>query len=152
MKLQKITRFYVLTVLVLSLFINCSSVKLISDYDEVTDKTVTQMQRNVANYFVVLERTIGTDKANYEEYIPFFDNAKVDLNILEVRAGALDKNEIVQKQVTELQTMIKNLEELHKLGFTSPEVLQPLKQPFNAAFSAIIKLQMALKRGKEQTK
>lgn len=147
MKLVKLFPYSLL--FFVSFIISCSSVKLISDYDEVTDKTVTEMQRNVANYFVVLNRVIGTEDANYQNFIPFFDTTKVDLNTLEVRANAIDKNEIVQQQLAELKKMIQNLEQLHKLGFTSAETIEPLQQPFNTAFSSIIKLQMALKRGQK---
>lgn len=131
----------------LLLFQSCSSVKLISDYDEITDNTITQLQRNTSNYFVVLERTIGTNESNYENFISFFDGAKVDLNTLQIRTAAFEKNEIVQNQINELKEMFINLESLHKLGFTSLNSIDALQQPFNSAFTAIIKLQIALKRG-----
>lgn len=152
MKKLQLIKHSLLTVAFLLLFQSCSSVKLISDYDEITDNTVTQLQRNTSNYFVVLERTVGTPKADYENYISFFDNAKIDLNTLEIRTAALEKNEIVQEQISELKKMIENLEKLHKLGFSSAEMIEPLQQPFNSAFTAIIKLQMALKRGKNNEK
>ncbi len=149
MKVITNLKFSLVSIIFLLLFQSCSSVKLISDYDEITDKTVTQLQRSVSNYFVVLERTIGTEENNYENFIQFFDNAKVDLNTLEIRTSVFEKNEIVQNQVKELKSMIKNLEELHKLGFTSLNSIEALQQPFNAAFTSIIKLQIALKRGEK---
>lgn len=135
----------------LLIFQSCSSVRLISEYDEITDKTVTQLQKNVSNYFVKLERTLGTEAAKYNNFISFFDDAKVDLSTLEIRAAAIDKNRIVQTQITELKKMLNNLEALHKIGFSSYEQLKPLKQPFNSAFTAIVKLQLALKRGEKPT-
>ena len=126
---------------------SCTSIKLISEYDEITDKTVTELQEKISNYFVVLERTIGKDEAKYENFIDQFDNIKVDLNTLEVRAAAFDKNKIVEEQVHELTEMVNNLEALHKIGFSSIEQIKALRQPFNSAFTAIIKLQLALKRG-----
>lgn len=128
---------------------SCTSIRLISDYDEITDKTVTQVQEKVSDYFVTLERTVGTEEGNYENFIEAFDNIKVDLNTLGVRAAAFDKNRIVQEHVKELNNMISNLEKLHKLGFTTYDQIEPLKQPFNTAFTAIIKLQLALKRGEK---
>ncbi|QDH78465.1 hypothetical protein FKX85_05225 [Echinicola soli] len=125
----------------------CTSVRLISEYDPITDEKITELEEKVAAYFVQLERTIGTEEADYEHYQTFFDEAKVDLNTLAVRAAAVDKNRIVQEQVKELQNMVSNLEFLHKMGFASAEQLPPLKTAFNSAFTAIIRLQMALKRG-----
>lgn len=149
MKLTITTKYTLVFSLFISFLMSCSSVKLISDYDEVTDRTVTQLQRDVATYFVTLERKIGTNEADYINYVSFFDNAKVDLNTLQIRANAIEKNEIVQKQLVELKKMIVNLEALHKTGITSAEMIEPLQQPFNSAFTAIIKLQMALKRGQK---
>ncbi|WP_162633198.1 hypothetical protein [Echinicola strongylocentroti] len=153
MKLSKVVsvqgKIIGLLLLVLSCGYACTSVRLISEYDPITDEKVTELEEKVATYFVQLERTIGTDEAAYEHYQTFFDEAKVDLNTLSVRAAAVDKNRIVQEQVKELQNMLSNLEALHKMGFASAEQLPPLKSAFNSAFTAIIRLQMALKRGEK---
>lgn len=145
-KIFRLTTFMFMT---MALALSCSSIRLISEYDEITDKTVTLVQEKVANYFVKIERTIGTESAEYENYTDTFDEIKVDLNTLEVRAAAFEKNRIVQEQIQELKSMVKNLEELHKLEFTTYEQLEPLKKQFNSAFTAIIKLQLELKRGEK---
>ena len=145
---KKILLIFISFILVLQ---SCSSIRLISEYDEITDKTVTELQEKVSGYFVTLERTIGTNEAQYDNFVQNFDEIKIDLNTLEVRAAAFDKNSIVQKQVAELKKMIKNLESLHKLEFKTYDQIKPLRQPFNTAFTSIIKLQLALKRG-EKTK
>ncbi len=133
----------------LMLVTSCTSVRLISEYDEITDKAVTALQKKVSRIFVKLESEIGTDKAAYENYKGFYQTAKVDLNTLKVRADAIDKNKIVQDQIVALTSMLDNLEKLHKIGFYSVDQIIPLKQPFNSAFTAIIKLQMELKRGEK---
>lgn len=127
----------------------CGHVRLISDYDEITDKTVTALQEKVSAFFVKVESDIGTDQAKYENHKQFYQDAKVDLNTLKVRADAIEKNKIVQDQIAALTSMIDNLEKLHKIGFFSVEQIEPLKQPFNSAFTAIIKLQLGLKRGEK---
>lgn len=148
MKIKMNFRYQILSVLIFSFFIqSCSNVRLISDYDEITDNTTNELQEKVSAFFIKMEREIGTDSAKYEYYISFYDNAKVDIEILTVRANAAEKNEIVQKQIKALGMMIRDLEKLHKIGFVSPAQIEPLRQPFNSAFTAIIKLQMALKRG-----
>lgn len=136
--------------LILLLFTSCASVRLISDYDEITDKTVTAVQEKVSAFFVKMESEAGTEAAEYENYRTFYQEVKVDLTTLKIRADAIEKNKIVQDQISELTRMLDNLEKLHKLGFPSAEVLKPLEQPFNSAFTAIIKLQLGLKRGENK--
>lgn len=128
---------------------SCTSVRLISEYDEITDKAVTALQEKVSRFFVKIESEVGTDQAEYENYKQFYQDTKVDLKTLKVRADAIDKNNIVQDQIAELTKMIDNLERLHKAGFASVELIEPLEQPFNSAFTAIIKLQLGLKRGEK---
>ena len=151
MLIQNLTRprLGALLALFLILLQSCTTVRLISDYDEITDKTVTRVQEKVTKYFVVLDRTIGTPAAAYENFVETFDYIKVDLNTLKLRTAALDKNRIVEDQIKELISMVDNLEKLHKIGFLNAAQIRPLKQPFDSAFTAIIRLQLALKRGEK---
>lgn len=126
----------------------CSSIRLISDYDETTDKLTTEIQQKVSEVFVKIERNIGTTKAEYSNFTDQYDDIRVLVNTLEVRANSIDKNKIVQDQVKEIISMLDNLEKLHKLKFNDVRELTSLKDGFNRAFSAIIKLQTGLKRGK----
>jgi glycerol-3-phosphate responsive antiterminator len=68
---------------------------------------------------------------------------------LKIRTNAIDNNEIVQQQLAELTKMVSDLEQLHKRGFVSIDLLTPLRNSFNSAFTALVKLQLALKRGKK---
>lgn len=136
--------------MLLLLITSCSSIRLISDYDEITDKAVTALQEKVSRFFVKVDSQIGTDSAKYEYHKAFYQDVKVDLNTLKIRADAIDKNTIVQNQIAELTTMTDKLEQLHKIGFATVDQLKPLRQPFNSAFTAIIKLQLGLKRGEQK--
>lgn len=133
----------------LMLATSCAPVRLIGNYDQTTDQTVTALQQKVSMAFVKLQSEAGTQQANYQNYKQFYEAAKVDLNTLKIRASAIDDNKIVQQQIQELTTMVDNLERLHKIGLTNYELVKPLKQPFDSAFSGIIKLQLALKRGEK---
>jgi hypothetical protein len=128
---------------------SCTSIRLISDYDEITDKAMNALQEKVTKTLVKLDANIGTNETAYEKYKGFYEEVKVDLNTLQIRTNAIDKNEIEQRQVQELSTMIDNLEKLHKLGFNSLDQIKLLKQPFNAAFTALTKLQIAKKSRKK---
>ena len=57
--------------LVLIILPACSSVKLISDYDEITDKSVTALQEKLSEFFVKMETDIGTEAAAYAHYSSF---------------------------------------------------------------------------------
>lgn len=142
-------RLPILLSLLLLLVSACTSIRLISDYDEITDKAVTALQEKVSTFFVQISADVGTDKAKYTNYKDFYTQAKVDLSTLKIRADAIDKNKIIQEQVAELTNMINKLEQLHKIGFSTVNQIKPLEQPFNSAFTAIIKLQLALKRGEK---
>jgi hypothetical protein len=128
----------------------CSSVKLISDYDEVTDKSVTALQEKITEFFVKMETDIGTDAAGYSHYSNFYQQAKVNLITFKIRADAIDKNKIVQDQIVALTSMLNDLEQLHRIGFSNLAQIKQLEPPFNSAFTAIIKLQLALKRGEKK--
>ena len=143
-------RIPLLAGILLTLLTSCTSVRLISEYDEITDQTVTALQVKVSNFFVKVEGEVGTPQAQYDNYKEFYQDAKVDLSTLKIRADAIDKNQIVQGQIAELIKMTNNLEALHKIGFTNVAQVQALEQPFNSAFTAIIKLQLALKRGEKE--
>ena len=138
---------------ILSLFIvmltACSGSRLISEYDDITDKKVTELQDKFAKHFVTLERIIGTKEAAYENFIPFYDDVKSEMRTLTIRANAIDKNDIVIKQLKFLDQNIADLESLHKLGFSKTSEIIPIRNAFESAFTSIIKLQMALKRGEK---
>jgi hypothetical protein len=123
----------------------CTSVRLIQEYDQITDDKVTALQEKVARFFVGMERNIGKPEAAYDNHVAFYDEVKTDLNVLQVRSKAIPKSEITQKQIESVQSQMKSLEQLHKLGFNSYEELVPAKNAIEQSFAAIIQLQMALK-------
>ncbi|MBN2486153.1 MAG: hypothetical protein JXB34_09285 [Bacteroidales bacterium] len=144
----RIIPILVLTNIALLFLTSCSNIRLVSDYDDITDKKVTELQDKFARHFVKLERAIGTSEADYSHFIEFYDAAKSELRTLRVRANAIDKNTIVTEQLDLLEKNVSDLEELHKMGFSTTAEIIPLKSAFELSFTAIIKFQMGLKRGK----
>jgi len=130
---------------ILSLFISSCSVSLISDYDEITDKTITEMQEKTSTVLVQLEDDAGTD--NYMLYKPFYQEVKADLNTLSVRANAIDKNQVTIDQIATLSSNFDNMESLHKKKL-SKEDIPLIRSALNRSFTAMIKLQMAKKNKK----
>lgn len=129
---------------------SCTSIKLISDYDELTDKKIVALQEKVTGFVVKIRDEIGTDKAKYVNYKPFYQEVKVDLETLKIRTNAIDNNKIVQDQVSTLATYIDNLEKVHKLGFNDVSEVDLINSQCNTIFTALTKLQLGLKRGENK--
>ncbi|WP_316738779.1 hypothetical protein [Pedobacter aquatilis] len=142
---QKLSIFGLLLILFCA---SCSSVKLIADYDEVSYTTINTIQQDITTFFVDMDANIGTPKAKYAAHTNFYRDLKIKTEVLKLRANAIDKNEIVIKQVELLQTIISTLENLDKSGINSKAELIPIRNGFNSAMTAMLKLQIALKRGK----
>lgn len=138
--------FFVCTLMIL---FGCS-IKLISSYDETTDKTVTALQKKVESFFVTVESQEGLPGCEYENHKKFYDEVKVEISAMEVRARAIPKNEITIKQIELLKDSLSKLESLHKISCLSKDQIEPLRIAFNSSFTAILKLEFAKKRGESQ--
>jgi len=138
--------------LLLSIFlffsVGCASVRLITDYDDVTYTTINSIQEKITTFFVDLDQDLGTSKAKYADHKDFYRDLKVKIGTLKLRANAMDKNQIVIQQIDLLEMNIKNLEALDKMGISTRDEIIPLKNAFDSTLTAMIKLQLALKRGK----
>lgn len=123
------------------------TVKLISSYDETTDKTVTALQKKTESHLVALEAEEGLPECRYEKHKQFYDEAKVDVSAIAVRAAAIPKNEITTTQTELLANSLASLEKLHKIACLSKDQIAPLRIQFNSSFTAILKLELAKRRG-----
>lgn len=137
----------VLVTLLLAIGISGCTVKLVADYDEVTDQSVTALQMHVESFLVGLERKFGTPEAAYELHTGFYDQTKVQLSALRVRAAARPKNEVTVQQLDLLASSLNSLEQLHELGFEDVAEIQPLRNAFRTSFTSILALELAKKRG-----
>jgi hypothetical protein len=136
----------VVSVLMLCLS-GCASVKLIADYDEQTDVAVSQFQRKTEQFLVLMERNMGTDEASYARNTKFYDESRVDLSAIRVRAAAIPDNEITVQLLALLSENIGNLEKLHRQGLGANDI-PPIRTALNASCTAILKLELAKRRGK----
>jgi len=130
--------------LLIVLFCSCGPVRLIAPYDSITDQKITSLHEDVSAHLINLERELDVNETAVYKDAKFYDNARVDIEVLKARVAAIDNNDIVIKQVMEIDNMIDQLEDLHKLGFSEKIQVVALQQPFTSAFTALIKLQMAL--------
>ena len=126
-------------------------VQFISLYDEQTDKAVTALQRKVDSFLVRLEGQSKPPECSHENHRRFYEEARVDLSGIQVRAGAIPQNEKTVEQLALLASSLGSLEKLHRLK--SPQAacmdadeLAPLRINFNTSFTAILKLELTKKR------
>ena len=123
------------------------TVKLISSYDETTDRAVTDLQRKTEAHLVALESVEGLPECTFEHHKQFYDEAKVDISAITVRAAAIPKNDITTEQTTLLANNFDNLEKLHKIACLSKDQVTLVRSHFNTSFTAILKLELAKRRG-----
>lgn len=136
-----------IAVLMVAVVISGCSIKLISSYDETTDKTVTALQKKTEAHLVALEAVEGLPECKYEKHKQFYDEAKVEVSAIAVRAAAIPKNEITTDQANLLSGSLESLEKLHKIACLTKDQIKPLRTQFNSSFTAILKLELAKRRG-----
>jgi hypothetical protein len=124
---------------------SCAEVKLIQEYDTVSNNKINMIYEKSTKFFVKLKRNLGLPESKYEKYIDFYDDVKSDIHILETRTKAIEKSQIVQKQINALDIQIQSLEQLHKKGFTSKEEIELIQSAFDQTIASMLKLQVALK-------
>jgi hypothetical protein len=131
------------------------TIKVVSSYDEETDRSVMALQRKIETFLVRLEEVEGASDCGYDHHKPFYTAAKVEVSALYVRTAALSDNDITAEQVALLSKSLGSLEQLHKMKLKkgtgknclSKEEIAPLRENFNAGFIAILRLELAKKRG-----
>jgi hypothetical protein len=143
----RMRRLAILLCLTVGLALSGCAIRLIADYDERVDEATSEIQRKVETFLTRLERTIGTSAADYPHHVAVYDDVRVDLSALKVRASAIPKNSITVEQIDLVADSWSKLEQLHKVGFKSKEEIAPLRRNFNQAFTQILKLELAKKRG-----
>ena len=125
---------------------SCTGVRFVADYDEQIDQGATAFQKQIEKHLLVLERNLGTPAAAYPKFGEFYTDATVDLTVLRTRAAATPHNEITVQQIELLQKNLQLLERMHREGLTASDLL-PLHVAFGTACAAIIKFELAKKRG-----
>jgi len=125
----------------------CSLVST-SPYDSSADKAITKLHKQTAEFFV--EATKVTDElgCGYSHHLPFYQNSKISMSSLLVRARAIADNNLTVSQLELLSSSYAGLAKLHQLGCFSPAQVNELWTSFDASFSAILKLELAKKYGR----
>ena len=133
------------------LIVSGCSVKLISDYDEVIDKSVTELQKKVEAFLIKMEGAAGTGEGEYINNRSFYNEARVEISAMRLRAEAIPENKITVQHINEIEKNIENLRLLHERrgqkGLTK-DLTEPVRAIINTQFKAMLTLEFAKKRGK----
>ncbi len=122
----------------------CSSIRLISDYDPIVDEAVTALQKDVDTF---LTRLDDTEPPTVEEATTVFDELQVDLRAIQVRASAQTKNELIIQQLDLVADNVELLAEAYLEGIEDPQEIELFRNTFQTQFRAILKLELAKRRG-----
>lgn len=130
------------------------TVAFISYYDESTDKAITELHRKLETFFIALDARLGTPAAVHEVWKDTYHDLRLSMSALELRVNALPMNSITQEQAGNVKRNIDLLEQLHKTGFggnieAQRAVIAAVRQDFNTSLAAILKLELAKKRGEK---
>ena len=132
-----------LWVFIASLFLLVlASCQLIAPYDQVTDEQVTTLQQQTEQFFVNLEKTLGTPEASYDHWQTTYDQFRIEIHMLNMRVQAVPNNDLTIKEVAILQTQFDDLATLHQKGIT-PFDMPLIEDSFNRVYNALIKLELA---------
>jgi hypothetical protein len=132
----------------------CTTVRLVSEYDDITDKSATEMQHRVDFFLLRMESAAGTPAGRYSANSATYDSLQSDADALHVRASAVSNNSITLRQVAALDSALADLRKLHQaegdMGLPS-KLAEPSRSAFTSIFTAIITLELAKKRGQSTT-
>jgi len=147
---SRLAVFFVLFSLFFFIVAGCS-VKLISDYDEVIDKSVTELQKKAEGFLIKMENAAGTSEGEYINNRSFYNETKVEITAIRLRAEATPENKITVQHIAEIEKNLENLRLLHEKsgqkGLTK-DLTEPVRAIINTQFKAMLTLEFAKKRGK----
>ena len=122
----------------------CSLVA-ISPYDSSADKAITKLHKRTAEFFAETAKATDEPGCGYSHHLPFYQNSKVSMSSLLVRARAMADNSLTVSQLELLSSSYENLAQLHRLDCFTLVQVSELWASFDASFSAILRLELAKK-------
>ena len=98
----------------------CTTIELISKYDEPTDSGATALQREISEFTQRIGNAQTDEERSFASNQPFYQQAAVDIDALQVRAQAIYKNRITIEQLQLVEDNLAYLALLHKGCVTAP--------------------------------
>ena len=156
--------FHILILLVVGTLMGCS-VKLISSYDETTDKETSRLQKQTDEFITTLIVKGGDTgdgptrhaAINYSQFESGYEKIGVDLRSLEIRTAAISSNEHTTNQVKYIIENFDRVKARHKSyskGETvngqkvtmSNAYLRNARDIINEQFKSVLSLELAKKQ------
>lgn len=131
----------------LILFTACK-ITLLSAYDEVTDKVLSEMQQSTTSFFVQYETTPTASELKYANQQPFYQGLKTSSRTLRIRNNAIEQNRPMITMLDLLDENINLMDSLHRQkpdGLLAPHDVRLLRSAFETQYTAMFKFILALK-------
>lgn len=123
----------------------CFSVKLVSEYDEQTDRAITDLYRAIVVYMADLQNRTQVGGADSLARAARYDNIRVDIEVLKFRVSTKDKNQQQIQQVEVLTDSWGKIDQLQKLN-PPREAIENAQSGLETTLTAILKLEEAKKQ------
>jgi len=162
------TAGYALSLVFLAaLILGCTTVRLISDYDEATDKALTALQQSTDDFITKLIAEAPSEKNAFDKQKDFYDDADKQLRRLEFRVNSIPKNSQTITLVKDIRAVLlgdgkcstegTSLKDLYcnPEGLArgpSKQSLQVAQRNVNQTIAAALALELAKKQGLESNK
>ena len=145
----------------------CTTVRLISDYDEPTDRALTALQQSTDDFVARLIANAPSNENAFEKHKKFYEDADQQMRRLEFRVASIPKNDQTKKLVANIRASVLgegkctedggSLRDLHCLPANadrgpSKTALQINRRNVNQTIGAALALELAKKQGLEHNK
>jgi hypothetical protein len=145
---------FILLMLVFAISVSGCAVTLVSQYDEQTDANVTALQKKFDAYFLKLDGASFPD-CSFAANKSFYDDINVQLSSARVRANAIPKNDITLQELDALSKAISDFAAAQKIRDSKSsclpaQLIEADRTMFNSIFTAILKFELAKKRGESK--
>jgi hypothetical protein len=141
-------RHWVIALLVPLILFSCQ-LRLAGAYDEKIDESIQKVSQDVSTLLVTLENNLDGNRVKENKYELFRESyitILAELEALKIRSQSLAKYEKVTQMVVSLNQNIKDLEQLHKIGFSNRRALETTKTLLETSLVNLLVTQNALKR------
>jgi muramidase (phage lysozyme) len=122
------------------------TIKLIADYDEQIDTAATELQQSMDRFLSELRQTVRPRQ--YGPSADFYVQYAVAVRSVRIRASTHEKN---RSSIAQYDLMLRSLEILRQLHDSQDDLsdgaIESAIDEFNLAWTSIISLEVAKKRG-----
>ena len=122
------------------------AVHFIAPYDEILDKSMTQVQQDSELFFSQLQDAQGSDKGTYDSTKDFYLRTEATLHTLLTRAQSVPKSERVADQIATIEKTIERIQGMHQHDkvLSLPNLIGD-RTTLESEFRSFFTLELALK-------